>query len=62
MNDTAEADEMPEEFIDESNPFYVAKKKADAPAAAAPSKDSSRNSSDVAGDILRKLMERRRAR
>lgn len=64
LNDKDDAaDDSPEEFIDESNPFYVAKKKAEAPAAAAaPSKDSSRDSSDVAGDILRKMMERRRAR
>jgi predicted component of type VI protein secretion system len=59
LDDAAEA---PEEFVDESNPFYVAKKKAEAPAAAASTKDSSRDSSDVAGDILRKMMERRRAR
>ena len=57
----AAADEA-EEFVDESNPFYVAKKaqsaqSESAPAAKAPSKDSS----DAAGDILRKMMDRRRA-
>ncbi|WP_435021029.1 FHA domain-containing protein [Tundrisphaera sp. TA3] len=61
-SDDSEADDMPEEFIDESNPFYVAKKKAEAPAATSAAKDASRDSSDVAGDILRKMMERRRAR
>ncbi|MFO0959811.1 MAG: hypothetical protein U0800_20645 [Isosphaeraceae bacterium] len=55
-----EQDEIPEEFIDESNPFYAAKKKGtDAPAA---SKQESKDSSEAAGDILRRLMERRRAR
>jgi pSer/pThr/pTyr-binding forkhead associated (FHA) protein len=51
--------EMPEEFIDESNPFYVKKKEA-APAAGA-AKPSSKDSSDAAGDILRKMMDRRKA-
>jgi hypothetical protein len=55
------SDEEPtdEEFVDESNPFHVAKKKAEPPpptAAKAPSKDSS----DAAGDILKRMMERRR--
>ena len=55
------AEEPVEEFIDESNPFYVAKKKAEAPAAskgAAPQADSSA----AANDILRRMMERRRAK
>ncbi len=53
------AEDMPEEFIDESNPFYAAKLKANSPASkAAESKDSS----EAADAILRKLMERRRAR
>ena len=51
--------EMPEEFIDESNPFYVKKKEA-APAAGA-AKPSQKDSSDAAGDILRKMMDRRKA-
>jgi predicted component of type VI protein secretion system len=52
------ADETPEEFIDESNPFYVKKNKPDA--TPTPAKPASRDSSDAASDILRKLMERRR--
>ncbi len=44
-----------EELIDESNPFYAAKKKVVEPA-----KPASKDSSDAAGDILRKMMERRR--
>jgi predicted component of type VI protein secretion system len=46
-----------QELVDESNPFYVAKKqKSEPPAKKPPSKDSS----DAASDILRRLMERRR--
>jgi pSer/pThr/pTyr-binding forkhead associated (FHA) protein len=48
--------EMPEELIDESNPFYVKKK-----APEAPSKPVYKDSSDAASDILRKMMERRRS-
>jgi len=55
----AEAEEIPEEFIDESNPFYVKKKEA-APAGGA-AKPSTKDSSDAAGDILRKMMDRRKA-
>jgi pSer/pThr/pTyr-binding forkhead associated (FHA) protein len=51
--------EMPEEFIDESNPFYVKKKEAEPAAGAA--KPSNKDSSDAAGDILRKMMDRRKA-
>jgi pSer/pThr/pTyr-binding forkhead associated (FHA) protein len=50
------AEEPIEELIDESNPFYVAKKKAEEPAKPAASQDSS----DAASEILRKMMERRR--
>jgi len=53
-------EEMPEEFIDESNPFYVKKKSAAAPTGPA-AKDEQKNSSDAAGDILRKMMDRRKA-
>ena len=54
----ADADaEVPEEFVDESNPFYVKKKAEEAPAAKGPQKDSS----DAAGDILRRMMDRRKA-
>ena len=57
--DEEAADEIPEDFVDESNPFYV-KKKADA-AAAGPAKPAYKDTSDAANDILRKMMERRRA-
>ncbi len=50
-------DEMPEEFIDESNPFYV-KKKAEP---VGPAKPAYENTSDAANDILKKMMERRRS-
>ncbi len=50
--------EVPEEFIDESNPFYVKKSKPET--TPTPAKPSNRDSSDAASDILRKLMERRR--
>lgn len=55
-------EEVPEEFMDESNPFFAAKKAQklqakQGPAAANAFKDTS----DAAGDILRRLMERRRA-
>jgi hypothetical protein len=52
--ETLSDEEMPEEPIDESNPFQAAKK------APPPSKAPSKDSSDAAGDILRRLMERRR--
>ncbi len=55
--------EAEEEFIDESNPFYAAKKaaaqgggKPDAPA-----KPSYQDSSQAASDILKKMLEHRRA-
>jgi predicted component of type VI protein secretion system len=50
-------EETPEEFIDESNPFYVKKKKE----AEGPAKPVYKDTSDAANDILRKMMERRRA-
>jgi predicted component of type VI protein secretion system len=57
LADSAET-EMPEEFVDESNPFYV--KKAQATPAAA-SKEPQKDSSDAAHDILRRMMDRRKA-
>jgi predicted component of type VI protein secretion system len=54
-------DEMPEEFIDESNPFYAAKKAQKEQAKAGPAKPAFKDTSDAASDILRRLMERRRA-
>ncbi len=56
--------ESPEEFMDESNPFYAAKKAQQLQAKqgpAGPSKPKFNDTSDAAGDILRRLMERRRA-
>ena len=56
--------EAPEEFIDESNPFYAAKKAQQLQAKqgpAGPAKAKFNDTSDAAGDILRRLMERRRA-
>jgi len=47
-----------EELIDESNPFYAAKK---AQVAAPAKKAASQDTSDVAHDILRKLMQQRKA-
>jgi predicted component of type VI protein secretion system len=61
---TATVEEVPEEFMDESNPFYAAKKAQKLQAKQGPvdtSKASFKDTSDAAGDILRRLMERRRA-
>jgi pSer/pThr/pTyr-binding forkhead associated (FHA) protein len=55
------AEEAPEEFIDETNPFYVAKKAQQQAKQAGPAKPAFKDTSDAAGDILRRLMERRRA-
>jgi pSer/pThr/pTyr-binding forkhead associated (FHA) protein len=58
--------DLEEELMDPSNPFYAAKKalkeqsKTSAPGAGA-HKQEFKDSSDAANDILRKLMERRRA-
>ena len=57
----AQEDEMPEDLVDESNPFYVKKPEVVANPTAGSKGASSRDSSDVAGDILRKMMDRRRA-
>ena len=56
LSGSSEAD-VPEEYVDESNPFYVKKNKPEAAAAKEPSKDSS----DAAHDILRRMMDRRKA-
>jgi pSer/pThr/pTyr-binding forkhead associated (FHA) protein len=55
---SAITEEMPEDFIDESNPFYVKKKAPEA----GPAKPQYKDTSDAASDILRKMMERRRSR
>ncbi len=52
-NDTVDGEMIPEEFIDESNPFFVKKTAAD-------SKPAYKDTSDAASDILKKMMERRR--
>jgi hypothetical protein len=52
-----EAEETPEEFIDESNPFYVKKTNE----SATPGKQSFKDTSDAASDILRRLMDKRRS-
>jgi pSer/pThr/pTyr-binding forkhead associated (FHA) protein len=56
-------EEVPDEFVDESNPFYAAKKaqQLEAKQGAAAAKAAFKDTSDAAGDILRRLMERRRA-
>jgi predicted component of type VI protein secretion system len=62
--DEAEAEEEApvEEFMDESNPFYAAKKAQQQQAKqTGPAKPAFKDTSDAAGDILRRLMERRRA-
>ncbi len=56
-------EEEVQEFMDESNPFYAAKKaqQLQAKAGGGPVKPSFKDTSDAASDILRRLMERRRA-
>ncbi|WP_158633360.1 FHA domain-containing protein [Tautonia sociabilis] len=53
-------EEMPEELIDESNPFFAAKKQAEETPSAQKKKEEL-DSSKAAEDILRKMMERRKA-
>ena len=55
---TAEGD-IADELLDPTNPFYVAKNKLKEEEKAA--KPSYKDSSDAAADVLRKLMDRRRA-
>ena len=50
---------IPDEYVDESNPFFVKKKPAEAPVT--DKAGLSGDSSSAAGDILRKLLDRRRA-
>ena len=50
-----------EELIDESNPFYAAKKAQSQQTASSAKKESSQDTSDVAHDILRRLMQQRKA-
>jgi len=63
-DESSSAEHAPDEFIDESNPFYAAKKAQQEQAksgASGGSKQDFKDTSDAAGDILRRLMERRRA-
>ncbi len=53
-------DDIPDELMDESNPFYVAKKKGPGEQKAA-DKAAYTDSSDAARDILTKMLEKRRA-
>jgi len=64
----SEAANLEEEFMDESNPFFAAKKaqkeqakKGGTTGAAGNANATFKDSSDAANDILRKLMERRKA-
>jgi predicted component of type VI protein secretion system len=63
VGDDEAPEDVAEEFMDESNPFYAAKKaqQQQAKQAAGPAKPAFNDTSDAAGDILRRLMERRRA-
>ncbi len=54
-------DDVPEEFLDPSNPFYAAKKAQKEQTKQGPAKPEYKDTSDAASDILRRLMERRRA-
>ena len=58
-DESSVADDVPEEFLDPSNPFYAAKKAQKEQAG--PAKHEFKDTSDAASDILRRLMERRRA-
>jgi len=61
-DEAEEGEEVMEEFIDESNPFYAAKKaQKEQGKQTGPAKPSFKDTSDAASDILRRLMERRRA-
>jgi pSer/pThr/pTyr-binding forkhead associated (FHA) protein len=50
-------DDGPQDFIDESNPFYVKKKEPEAPA-----KPAYKDTSDAASEILRKLKQMKNAK
>ncbi len=58
--DAATAEDLLEDFVDESNPFHVKKKKG-GPETAAPEKAQFKDTSDAASDILRRMMERRKS-
>ena len=54
-------DAASEEWVDETNPFHAAKKGSATEEAAAASKASYTDTSDAANDILRKMLDRRKA-
>ena len=56
--EAATVDDLPEDFVDESNPFHVKKK---GPEAGTPEKAQFKDTSDAASDILRRMMERRKS-
>lgn len=59
-NEDEEAvDDVPQDMMDENNPFFVAKKKAQEEQVA--KKPSYADSSDAASDILKKMLDQRRA-
>jgi hypothetical protein len=58
--DAATEENLLEDFVDESNPFHVKKKKG-GPETAAPEKAQFKDTSDAASDILRRMMERRKS-
>jgi hypothetical protein len=53
-----EAEQAVEEFVDESNPFFVKKDRSPGPPNSRP---AYKDTSDAASDILRRMMERRRS-
>ncbi len=59
--DRAAEEEMAEELIDENNPFYAAKKAASSEAESTSKATVYKDTSDAATDILRKMLDRRRA-
>lgn len=64
-SEESSVDELPDEFMDESNPFFAAKKAAAAAAASTGGADASKqkyeDTSQAASDILNKMLSRRRA-
>lgn len=62
-NENEEGEEAADEFIDESNPFYLAKKAAEAAdsGSQAAAKAKYDDTSQAASDILNRMLQRRRA-
>ncbi len=61
LDDEEGGEETPEDFVDESNPFYAAKQQEVTTESASSKQKMDADSSQAAEDILRKMMERRRA-